>query len=71
MMDVVSRFCDLQNGFSLTVYANGKAYFSGGEESVEVLNFHGQKIVYDCYGDDFVYDDGSEIEWGEVVDRRC
>jgi hypothetical protein len=59
---------DIEEGYSIHFTQDGRTIFQTREPdgelmSIEIDNYTGMKIVWDVYGEGYVYDDGSEIEF--------
>lgn len=59
---------DLKEGYSLHFTQDGRTIFQTREPdgeliSIEIDNYTGQTIVWDVYGEGYVYDDGSDIDF--------
>lgn len=59
---------DIEEGYSIHFTQDGRVIFQSREMtgeliSIEIDNYTGQTIVWDVYGEGYVYDDGSDIDF--------
>lgn len=66
--DAKQDIIDIEEGYSIHFTQDGRTIFQTREPdgelmSIEIDNYTGMRIVWDVYGEGYVYDDGSEIEF--------